>query len=145
MKMYLRTFLIGLAGFAGLLAFYFILMSVLTGSWDAAWSQFEKLWFYMIPLSIGFGLQVGLYSHLRRLIRNNTGENVMMVNTTTSAIGMVACCAHHLTDVLPLIGLTAFSVLLITYQTPLLILGILSNILGIYYLLHQIKLHKSSS
>ena len=139
MVRYTGSFLSGFISFIGLLAFYFILMSVLTGSWDAAWSQFEKLWYYMIPLSMGFGLQVGLYSHLRRLIRNNTGRNVMMANTTTSAFGMVACCAHHLTDVLPFIGLAAFSALLTTYQIPILIVGIISNILGVYYLLRKIQ------
>lgn len=139
MVRYTQSFLSGFISFIGLLAFYFILMSVLTRSWDVTWSQFEKLWYYMIPLSIGFGIQVGLYNHLRSLIKNNTGKNVMMANTTTSAIGMAACCVHHLTDVLPFIGLTAFSVFLATFQTPILLAGIISNLLGIYYLLQKIK------
>lgn len=145
MKKYLKSFLAGLKGFIALIVFYFSLMRLLAGSWNITISQFEKLWYYMIPLSLGFGIQVGLYNYLRNLAKSNTGKKVMITNTTTSAIGMVACCAHHLTDILPFIGLTAFSAFLITYQKPLLILGIFSNILGIYYLLKKIKHFESSS
>lgn len=139
MKKYLYSFLAGLAGFIALIVFYFGLMRILAGSWNAAISQFGKLWYYMIPLSIGFGIQVGLYSHLKSLIKDNTGKNMVIGNTATSAIGMVACCAHHLTDVLPFIGLAAFSTLLTTFQTPILEIGIISNIVGVYYLLRKIK------
>lgn len=139
MKKYLYSSIAGLTGFIALIVFYFSLMRLLAGSWNTAISQFEKLWYYMIPLSIGFGIQVGLYHHLRSLIKNNTGKNMMMGNTATSAIGMVACCAHHLTDVLPFIGFAAFSTLLATFQTPILGVGIISNILGMYYLLRKIQ------
>lgn len=136
---YRKFYLAGLTGFIALFLFYFTVMRFLAGSWEAAVSQFYKLWYYMIPLSFGFGIQVGLYSYLRKLIKNNSGKRVMMTNTTTSAIGMVTCCAHHLTDVLPLAGLTVFSTLLVTFQTPILLVGIISNCLGIYFLVQKIK------
>ena len=145
MKKYLNSFFAGFTGFIALIVFYFGLMRLLAGSWNAAISQFEKLWYYMIPLSLGFGIQVGLYNHLRSLVKSKSGKNVMMANTTTSAIGMVACCAHHLTDVLPLIGLTALSAFLVAFQTPILLVGIVFNIVGIYYLLQKIKHHQFSS
>lgn len=145
MQKYLHSFLAGLTGFIALIVFYFITMRLLAGTWNAAISQFEKLWYYMIPLSLGFGIQVGLYNHLRSLVKSNPGKNVMMANSTTSAIGMVACCAHHLTDVLPLIGLTAISAFLVSFQTPILLVGIISNIFGIYFLWQKIKHHKISS
>ncbi len=145
MKKYLYSFLAGLTGFIALIVFYFGLMRLLAGSWNVAFSQFEKLWYYMIPLSLGFGIQVGLYNHLKSLVKSKSGKNVMMANTTTSAIGMVACCAHHLTDVLPFIGLTALSAFLVAFQTPILLLGIISNIFGIYFLWQKVKYHKISS
>lgn len=135
-----KSIFAGIISSIGLLAFYFLTMRILAGSWDAAFSQFGKLWYYMIPLSVGFGIQVGLYSHLRRLIRNNAGKNVILTNTTASTIGMIACCAHHITDALSFIGLAALSAVLVTYQIPIIVVGIISNSLGIYYLIQKIKM-----
>jgi hypothetical protein len=52
---------------------------------------------------------------------------------------MLACRAHHLADVLPIIGLSGAAVLLDLYRTPLLWLGILMNVLGVLYLLQKIR------
>jgi hypothetical protein len=44
---------------------------------------------------------------------------------------MLACCAHHLVDLLPLVGLSAAAVFLNAYRTPLFLLGIAMNVFGI--------------
>ncbi len=122
----------GLTGTAGLLIFYFLTMRILAGSWEAALSQFEKLWYFMVPLSIGFGIQAGLYSNLKNIMKKNSSA-VMATNTTTSTVGMIACCAHHATDILPILGLSAVSTLLVSYQIPILVAGIIFNFIGIAY------------
>ncbi len=127
-----------IAGFIGafsLLAFYFLTMRLLEGSWGSAVYQFKKLWLFMIILSFGFGIQVGLYSYLRKLLRGKSSGRIMGTSTATSGIGMIACCAHHVSDVLPLFGFTILSVFLIKYQSLLLLLGIISNLFGIVYLI----------
>ncbi len=131
----MKSYLSGLIGTLGLILFYFLTMRLLAGSWQAAISQFKNLWYYMLPLSIGFGIQVGLYTNLRSKMKNTTSKGMMAGSTATSTIGMIACCAHHLTDILPIIGLSAVSVFLVNYQIPLLLIGIASNIIGIFYLL----------
>lgn len=138
----IKSILIGILSSFGILAFYFLTMRILGGSWYASFSQFEKLWYYMIPLSLGFGVQVGLYVSLKNTLKKKASNKVMMANSTTSTVGMIACCAHHLTDVSPIIGLSAVSVFLIQFQIPLLILGIVSNIMGIVYLLKITKRSK---
>jgi hypothetical protein len=55
---------------------------------------------------------------------------------------MVACCAHHLTDVLPVIGLAGAATLLATYQDVLLLLGVLSNVVGVTYMLGLLRKHR---
>lgn len=142
---YLRFIISSLFGTLALLAFYFLTMRLLAGSWYAAISQFEKLWYFMIPLSIGFGIQVSLYKKIKDLSKTNSIKNVMMANTATSTVGMITCCAHHLTDILPVIGLSALSTLLVNYQTPILIIGIISNILGIRYLYLLVIKYKNNS
>lgn len=136
---YFRSFLAGLIGSITLLTFYFITMRLLAGTWDAAWSQFEKLWYYMIPLSAGLGVQVGFYTMLRTKVKNAGSQRVMMVNTTTSTVGMIACCAHHITDVLPILGLSAISLFLVKFQAPILFLGIVFNLFGIIHLIDKLR------
>ena len=51
---------------------------------------------------------------------------------------MLACCAHHLSDVLPILGVSGAAVFLSAYQTPLLWLGLAMNLAGVAYLLWQI-------
>ena len=128
----------GFLATAGLLGFYFILMRLLAGSWYAAYSQFEKLWYLMMPLGTGFGIQVGLYVYIKEKSKNFSTP-LMKANTTSSTVAMIACCAHHLTDVLPFIGLTFISTLLVTYQSPILIVAVISNLFGIFYLLRTLK------
>lgn len=135
MKKNYHAFLAGLSGAAGLIVFYFLTMRLFTGSWEVAVSQFKALWYFMMPLSIGFGVQVGLYTNLKNIMKSNSSKRVMMANTTTSTIGIVACCAHHLTDVLPMLGISAVSLFLVKFQTPILLVGIISNVFGIIYLL----------
>ncbi len=135
----------GAVGTITLLLFYFLTMRLLEGTWYAAFSQFEALWYLMIPLSVGFGVQVALYKKIRDMRKTNSAKNVMMANTAASTAGMIACCAHHLTDILPVIGLSALSTLLVNYQTPILVIGIVSNILGIRYLYLSVIRYKNNS
>jgi hypothetical protein len=44
---------------------------------------------------------------------------------------MVACCAHHLTDVLPLLGLSAAAAFLAEYRIPFMLAGLATNLIGI--------------
>ncbi len=44
---------------------------------------------------------------------------------------MAACCAHHLADVLPLLGLSGVAIFLVRYQLFFIIAGVLSNVVGI--------------
>lgn len=138
-----KEILSGLAGFFGLLFFYFLVMTLASRSWSATISQFKELWYWMILLASGFGIQIGLFTHLRNIIKHqqmsNSSKAVAMTSTGTSAASMIACCAHHLSEVLPIIGLSGLAVFLTQYQIPLIILGVLMNGFGIFYMLKQIN------
>lgn len=49
----------------------------------------------------------------------------------TSATAMVACCIHHVTDVLPILGLSAAASFLTRYQRPFMLIGLAMNLIGI--------------
>jgi len=138
-----KEILSGLVGFFGLLFLYFLVMTFASKSWSATISQFKELWYWMILLASGFGIQIGLFSHLKNIVKNSQiihdSETIAATSTGTSAASMIACCAHHLTEVLPIIGLSGFSIFLTRYQIPIIIFGIVMNLLGILYMLKQIK------
>lgn len=130
----LTSAVIGTAAAAGLFLFYALTMRLLAGSWEAVWWQFRQLWYLMVPLVAGFGVQIGLFSYIKSLAKQGISRGMVAYSSTTSSLGMVACCAHHAVDVFPFLGLSVLSLWLTAYQRPLLLLGIFSNAVGITYL-----------
>lgn len=133
----------GVLGGISLLLFYFVVMSVASRSWSATISQFRDLWYWMIILSTGFGVQIGLFTHLQKVIKHHqmigNPKAVTVASTGTSAVSMIACCAHHLSEILPIIGLSGLAVFLTQYQIPLILLGVIMNVFGIFYMIGQIN------
>lgn len=131
-----------LFGFIGGLALLFIYFSILAllNSPAHAWEQFLEMWYWILLLAAGFGVQVGLYTHIRmahRLQQANT--TAVAASGGMSTVSMAACCAHHLVDVLPLLGLSAAAIFLVKYQTFFILVGVMSNLVGITIMLRVIQ------
>jgi hypothetical protein len=135
LKRYFIPLLAFLLGSALIASFYLGILTWLQ-SWDYASSQFIRDRWYVIPIILGFGVQAALYSVLRfRLFipitsMHGTG-NVMGASGGTSATAMVACCIHHVADVLPILGLSAAASFLTRYQRPFMLIGLAMNLIGI--------------
>ena len=132
----LATFLLGSVFIA---SFYLGILTWAQG-WDYASSQFIRDRWYVIPIILGFGIQAALYSILRfRLFIpvTSTGHAGSMIGVSggTSATAMVACCIHHVTDVLPILGLSAAASFLTRYQRPFMLFGLAMNLIGISVML----------
>lgn len=136
-----KSIIYGLMAGIGLLAVYFVVMRLGSGSWDYTVSELERLKFWVASLVLGFGIQVGLYSFLRNCQKtdDSMATGATATSATTSSVAMLACCAHHLTDILPFLGLAAAATFLATYQEWFLGLGILSNLVGILVMIKQIR------
>ena len=134
-KRYFIPFASFLLGTALIAAFYFGILTWAQG-WDYASTQFARDRAYILPIVIGFGIQTALYSILRfRLFIpvTSTGHTGALMGTSggTSATAMVACCIHHVTDVLPVLGLSAAASFLTRYQRPFMLIGLAMNLIGI--------------
>lgn len=139
------TFLYGLLGSFGLLGFYLLVMGLGSGSLDFAVSELVRLKYWASALILGFGIQVGLYGYLKGFRNVGGREKGMMAgSSTTSAVAMVACCAHHLTDVLPLIGLSLAATFLSRYQEWFFAAGIVSNLAGIGLMVRNLNILKNT-
>jgi len=128
----------GLLASLALLGIYFLLVGLISG-FDFAWEQFTRYWYFILGLSIGFGIQVSLYSHLKELVGKNTNRGVVAVSGTTSTFAMVSCCSHYLVNVLPILGISGFLTLVAQYQIELFWVGLTANFLGILYLVSRLK------
>lgn len=130
---------LGAVGAAALVGLYLGLVTWAQGPDHAL----ELLWddrLFVGLISAGFGTQVGLFTYLRSLQRAMARSSVALTGagTATSSVSMVACCAHHLADVLPIVGLSGLAVLLVEFRTPLMIVGIATNALGIAVMLREL-------
>jgi hypothetical protein len=90
----------------------------------------------VIPIILGFGVQMALYTILKKRLFAPTmsiGPSGALTGAggATSTIAMVACCAHHVTDVLPILGLTAAASFLAEYQTAFMLVGLGTTLIGI--------------
>ena len=100
-----------LLGSAFIATFYIGILTWAQG-WDYAASQLSRDRWYVLPIIIGFGIQAALYTILRfRLFVpvSSTGHAGALMGASggTSATAMIACCIHHVADVLPILGLSA--------------------------------------
>jgi YHS domain-containing protein len=134
----IRPLQFGLGGFVFLLAIYFGVVSLISGK-DFALEQFAKFWYFIVPLALGFGIQVGLYTYLKNLVgQHGASGKVVAVSGTTSTAAMVSCCAHYLTNILPILGVTGFLAVVAEYQVEFFWLGLVFNAAGILYILPKV-------
>ena len=145
----MKRFLIPLTAFvlgSAFIASFYIGILTWAQGWDYASSQLARDRWYVIPIIVGFGVQAALYTILRfRLFIpiTSTGhagsmtpvKGVMGASGGTSATAMVACCIHHVTDVLPILGLSAAASFLTRYQRPFMLIGFAMNLIGIGFML----------
>lgn len=124
----MKPYYYGFLAAFGLLGLYTATMTLLS-NFATAIEQFAALWFLYVPLAIGFGIQVGLYIRLKQAIQQKA-QGALAAGGTSAGAGMLACCAHHATDVLPILGLSALAALIARYQIPILIISIGINIVG---------------
>jgi hypothetical protein len=129
----------GLVGAGLLTLLYFGIVSWAEG-WQHAVELFWQDRWIVLPIILGFGVQSGLYIVLKKrlfLPVQSTGPSGALTGAGggMSTVAMVACCAHHVTDVLPILGLTAAAAFLAEYRTVFMLVGLSTTLLGIIVML----------
>jgi hypothetical protein len=139
----LSPVLIGVAASLGLIAFYMGLMT-LTGDWFYATIQFEEYRWWILSLSLGLGIQSALFTFLKRGLKGNeknAARSTLAASGSISTGSMVVCCLHHLSDIVPFLGLPILAVTLQKYQTLFFFIGVLSNFFGTLMMLRMMRKH----
>ena len=130
------------AGFAGsifLTGLYLGLVSWAESFQHAVEFFWQDRWI-VLPIILGFGIQTTLYVILKKRLfvpAASAGPSGVMTGASgmTSTLAMAACCAHHVTDVLPILGLTAAATFLAEYRTAFMLVGLGTTLVGIAVML----------
>jgi len=110
----------------------------------------DSVWVGLV--ASGFGAQIGLYTHLRLLVHAAKLAGATAVTGTgtgTSTLGMIACCAHHLSDIAPLVALTGATSLsgaisfFNEWKYAFIALGLAMNVVGIVVIMRTIRKHQA--
>lgn len=130
---------VGLLGAAALFGLYFGIVS-LAETPRHALDFFWQDRFIVLPIIFGFGIQAALFTILKMRLyvpvaTVGPSGKLMGASGATSTMAMVACCAHHVTDVLPILGLTAAATFLARYRTAFLLVGLGMTLIGIIIML----------
>jgi hypothetical protein len=136
----LRSVVAGFVGAIALLGLYLAIISLAQGV-PHAFEQLAADAPFVGLIAAGFGTQVALFVELRAVDRQHrAAAAVTAAGTGTSVAAMLACCAHHVADLLPLVGLSAAAVFLNQYKTPLLLVGLGMNLVGVVVIARQLRL-----
>ena len=135
-----RTVATGLLSAAGLALAYSLIVGLSSQSWSHLVAQWRTDALFITLVAVGFGTQMGLYQHVRRAVRGD-GRTVAVTagSTATSTTAMVACCLHHLADVVPFIGLSGAATFLIQYKVPVVVLSLAANAVGIRLMVRTLR------
>ncbi len=120
--------------------------SIAEGSFEKGYQVFltNGIFVYLIPLAVG--IQMGLFRYHRNIITGNISgsEKMGMAGSATSSLTMVACCLHHVSDLLPAVGfILAASSFLIQYKDAIITIGLLANMAGSAYIARAILKDKA--
>jgi hypothetical protein len=133
----MRPAAFALLGGIGLIGFYLGVITLAQDWFHALQQLAEDAWF-IGAIVVGFSVQIGLFTYLRKL-QAKMAVGGVMASTGTSTTAMLACCAHHLAEILPIIGLSGAAIFLESYKTPLLWVAIAMNAFGVIFLLRQVR------
>lgn len=128
----------GITGATALVAFYVTVLTTAAG-WEHALDQARTDWWLVGPIVTGFGVQVALTVELRARHRAARLAASTGAGTGASAVGMVACCAHHLADLVPLVGATGLAGFLFDWRVPFMLAGLAVNAIAIGFAARRLR------
>lgn len=130
---------VGLGAAATLLALYVLIVTLAQG-WQSAVELLRQDAPLVAPITLVFGFQAALFTHLKLLVRSRVRGAGALTGASggTSTAAMVACCAHRVADLLPILGLSAAAGFLAAWKVPFMIVGLVFSLAGAAFILRRI-------
>lgn len=145
LQFYGTSFFYGLYGIVGILIIFYSLQSLGMQSFTAPLYFSLRNWYFIVPLALGFGTQIGLYRAITLRMRERAHiKGVVVASGGVSSGAMVACCMHNLALVFPILGLSGAAVFFSTYQNYIFGGSIAVMFVGVIYLYKKYRRLQSS-
>ena len=119
----------------GFFAFYMFTMRIFTGGWSVGVQRFTELQPYFMIFFLSVLILVGVSRWVQDIMKKRHGFSKAPL--ASSGTTMILCCLHHMTDIVPFLGLSSASLLLFRYQPIFLIVGAGSNLVATYWILRN--------
>ncbi|AQZ63105.1 unnamed protein product [[Actinomadura] parvosata subsp. kistnae] len=118
--------------------FYILVVGGL-GGLEHLGDQAATDWPWLVGILVGFGIQVALLAELRRRRRlHGAAKTTAGAGSGASVVGMVACCAHHVADLVPILGASGAAIFLTEFRVPIMAAGLAVNGLGVAVALRRL-------
>lgn len=133
-----------LCGLLIMLLLYFTILFLTTRDFWHPFSFFAEKWYLLPPMFLAFALQMFYLQKLRILLMENSLK-MTSASVSSNTVAMIACCAHHLADLMPILGLFGLAAFSTDYQDLFLSAGLLINLGGVFYIRGRLKKHQQCS
>lgn len=120
-------------GAMGISLVFYLVQALGMLSWTEPISFSQERWYFLLPLVIGFGTQMGLYRAIHLKVRP-MGTATVAASGGVSTGAMLACCMHNLAALLPVLGISGLAVFFSTYQNYIFLGSILVMLGGVMYM-----------
>ncbi|OGY43063.1 MAG: hypothetical protein A2729_03800 [Candidatus Buchananbacteria bacterium RIFCSPHIGHO2_01_FULL_39_14] len=101
-------------------------------SWTGPISFFKSKWYFILPLILGFAVQVWLWRKIKYFHEKHLG--LVAASGGVSGSAMLACCLHNFTPILGILGINALATILAAYQDYIFSVSLFFVIFGLLYL-----------
>ncbi|MGS0972740.1 MAG: hypothetical protein ACVCEJ_05855 [Candidatus Izemoplasmataceae bacterium] len=136
-----KHYIYGIAASIVMLAFYIGIMLIFNPLYYVIEDFISKFIWFSILITL-FGVQIGLITYIRNINnKRRMSKSQTALSGGISTTSMLACCIHHVTDFIPLIGVSAFTAFLVEFQLYFLIIGILFGVLSVLNIMIHIQKH----
>jgi hypothetical protein len=142
LKISLKPTLYSILSFILMLLFYFSVISIFE-SFTYAVRKFQTSGVLILLLSLGFAVQIFLHVYMNQIAKLKGGKLATATSGITSGTAMVFCCLHHITDLLPVVGISIFGLLSPSFETIWMTIGLSINLIAILFLLGHMKKHQA--
>lgn len=116
-------------GAIGISVVFYLVQALGIQSWSAPLYFMVGKWYFVLPLILGFAVQMGLFRAIH--LKAKQGGGAVAASGGVSTTAMIACCMHNFVTLLPILGLTGVAVFFSTYQNYVFAFSILFVIGGV--------------
>lgn len=131
-RLHRRAVTAGAIGAAAMAAFYTAVVWGASGSFSHLVEQVRTDWYLLVLIIAGFAVQVAFFTELRSVHHMHQVERAAGgTGAGASTVGMVACCSHHLADLLPLAGAAGAAAFLYDKRVAFMVAGLVVNAVAV--------------